>query len=325
MEFTVKDKMGNITNGKGHCYITDSSDKCGMPWIQQLPEMSRTAANYKSCKNVEIDSRKGIKKLKEQFEEVFPSGLELRNVIKNKLCLKTDAQPVFRKNRPVPFMDLARLDEEINRLEGEGIITQVDYSKCAAPIVFVKKAKGNIRLCGDCSTGLNDSLLLHQHPLPTSDYIFYKIEWWHTFYSDRPQLRPFADAYLQVEVEENSREMLTINTHHGIFRYNRLPFDLKSVPRIFQQIIDSMIVGLPGVAVYLDDVIVTGRTFEELTANLEILFERILKYGFHVRLVKSNFFMPKIKYLGFCVDEAGRHPDPDFDSSNYRNAGTKKY
>ena len=169
----------------------------------------------------------------------------------------------------------------------------MDHSQWAAPIVVVKKKNGRIRLCADFSTGLNDALQLHQHPLPTTEDIFSKLNGGQLF----TQI-DLAEAYLQVEVDEESKEMLTINTHRGLFRYNRLPFGVKSAPGIFQQIMDAMICGLEGVAAYLDDVIVTGRTDAEHRQNFEALFRRIREYGFHVRMEKCNFLMPQIRYLG---------------------------
>ena len=83
------------------------------------------------------------------------------------LQLKPDAHPIFKKKRPVPFAYVAALDEEIDRLLAEQVLSPVDYSAWAAPIVVVKKSNGTLRLCADFSTGLNDALMLHQHPLPT--------------------------------------------------------------------------------------------------------------------------------------------------------------
>ncbi|PIO76323.1 reverse transcriptase [Teladorsagia circumcincta] len=120
----------------------------------------------------------------------------------------------------------------------------------------------------------------------------------------------FADAYLQVEVDDEAKELLTIKTHRGLLRYNRLPFGVKSAPGIFQQIIDSMTCGLEGCAAYLNDVIVTGRNIEEHVANLETLFKRISDYGFRVRIEKCNFLMPQLRYLGNIIDATGRRPDP---------------
>ena len=181
----------------------------------------------------------------------------------------------------------------------------MDHSQWAAPIVAVRKANGSIRLCADFSTGLNDSLMLHRHPLPTMDDVFTKLNGGTVF----SQI-DFAEAYHQVEVTEKGKELLTINTHKGLFRYNRLPFGVKSAPGIFQQIIDTMITGLDGVAAYLDDVIVTGRTNEEHNTNLEALFDRILNYGFRIRIEKCHLLMTEITYLGNVISAAGRRPDP---------------
>ncbi|KIH46294.1 hypothetical protein ANCDUO_23656 [Ancylostoma duodenale] len=74
---------------------------------------------------------------------------------------------------------------------------------------------------------------------------------------------------------------------------------------------DPMICGLEGVAAYLDDMIVTGRTYKEHHRNLEALFGRIHEYGFRVRMEKCNFLMPQIRYPGCIIDKNGRHPDPE--------------
>ncbi|KAK6764580.1 hypothetical protein RB195_024779 [Necator americanus] len=191
-----------------------------------------------------------IADLKKQYAEVFKCGLG--KCVKNeaKLLLRDNALPVFKKKRPVPFASVPDLDAEIDRPVAEQVIFPVEHSEWTTSIVVVKKKSGQIRLCGDFSTGLNDALQLHQHPLPTAANVFTKLNGGQLF----TQI-DFAEAYLQVEVEEESKEMLTINTHRGLYRYNRLPFDVKSAPGIFKQIMDSMICGLKGVAAYLDDVI----------------------------------------------------------------------
>ncbi|VDL57185.1 unnamed protein product [Hymenolepis diminuta] len=78
-----------------------------------------------------------------------------------------------------------------------------------------------------------------------------------------------------------SREILTINTHRGLFKYTRLPSAIKTAPVIFQHIID-MISSLLGTAASLD-IIVVGEPEEELQGRIGKLLERIEKYGFHLR------------------------------------------
>ena len=67
-----------------------------------------------------------------------------------------------------------------------------------------------------------------------------------------------TETYLQVEVPAALRELLTINTHCGLFQCTRLPFGVKTAPAIFQQIMDTMLTGVEGAVSYLDDIIVVS-------------------------------------------------------------------
>ena len=120
-------------------------------------------------------------------------------------------------------------------------------------MVVVKKKTGDIRLCADYSTGLNEILQDHHHPLPTAEDIFTELNGG-VFFSTVD----LAEAYLQVEVTDECKKMLTINTPKGLFQYNRLPFGVKTAPATFQQMIDTMIAGVPNTAAYLDDIVVQG-------------------------------------------------------------------
>nr|CDJ91588.1 RNA-directed DNA polymerase (reverse transcriptase) domain containing protein [Haemonchus contortus] len=147
--------------------------------------------------------------------------------------------------------------------------------------------------------------MLHQHPLPTPDEVFTELKGSTTF----TQI-DFADAYFQIKVDDEAKALPTINTHRGLLRYNRLSFDVKSAPSIFQQIRDSMIYELEGCAAYLDDLMVIGRNIGEHVANLEALFKWTSDYGFRVRVDKCNFPMSQRQYLGNIIDSTGRQLDP---------------
>ncbi|VDO61477.1 unnamed protein product [Haemonchus placei] len=116
-----------------------------------------------------------------------------------------------------------RISQEIDRLVAGKVLTPVEHSDWAALVVVVQKKNGSIRLCADFSTGLNDALEQHQHPLPAPDDIFAKLNGGRYF----SQL-DLAEAYLQIEMGEESRQLLTINTHRGLYRLNRLSFGVKA-------------------------------------------------------------------------------------------------
>ncbi|XP_055634157.1 uncharacterized protein K02A2.6-like [Toxorhynchites rutilus septentrionalis] len=225
---------------------------------------------------------------------------------KVKLYLKPDVRPVYCPKRPVAYAAHPKVDAELQRLQDKGIISPVKFSDWATSIVVVRKSDNvSVRICGDYSTGLNNVLESDAHPLPHPDDVFADLAGCRYF----SQL-DLSDAYLQVEVEEESQKYLTINTHRGLFKYNRLPPGNKSAPGAFQRIIDSMVAGIPGVKPYLDDIMIAGRTKEEHDRSLHVVLERIKTYGFHLRIEKCRFGLSQIKFLGHIIDKGGLRPDP---------------
>ena len=56
-----------------------------------------------------------------------------------------------------------------------------------------------------------------------------------------------SQAYQQIELDEASKQFTVINTHKGLFTYNRLPFGTSSVPAIFQWVMESLLQDIPNV------------------------------------------------------------------------------
>ena len=235
------------------------------------------------------------------YRELFQDSLGCCTV-KAHLHVKPDAIPKFCKARSLPFAYRQAVETDLDRLVTEGVLEPISVSKWAAPIVVVPKPNGNVRLCADLSTGVNQSLDIDQYPLPKPNDLFVALNggvWFSKI--------DFSEAYLQVEIDDSSKELLVINTHKGLFRFNRLPFAVASAPSIFQKIMDQMLAGVEGVVCYLDDIIVTGRTKAEHLQRLNVVFARIEAFGFHVNKKKCIFLQNHVEYLGFVVDKHGVH------------------
>ena len=132
------------------------------------------------------------------------------------LQLRKDTHPVFRPKRPVAIAIEEIVNKDLDRLEGLGIISPVNYSDWAAPVLAVRKVNGQIRLCGDYSTSLNAALHPHEYPLLLPQDIFSKLARCKIF----TQL-DLSDGFLQVEIETGCWPLLTINTHRSLNHYNR--------------------------------------------------------------------------------------------------------
>ena len=86
-----------------------------------------------------------------------------------------------------------------------------------------------------------------------------------------------SHAYLQLPLDEGSRDYVTINTHKGLFRYTRSPYGISVAPSIFQRTLDSLLYGIPRVCIF--DILVTGKTREEHVANLRLVLKQLDQAG----------------------------------------------
>ena len=109
-------------------------------------------------------------------------------------------------------------------------------------------------------------------------------------------------------VDDNSKEFLTINTHKGLYRYNRLPYGVASSPGIFQRTMEGLLQGIPSTGVLLDNIIITGPSTEEHLDNIENVLRPLSEACLRLKAVKCQFMKPVLKCLRHRVHAEGFHP-----------------
>ena len=196
----------------------------------------------------------------------------------------------------------AKVEAELDRLEQEGTLTKVQHSDWATPIVPVLKKNGQVRICGDFKVTLNPMLKVDQYPLPKIDDIFANLNG--GLHYTKIDLR---QAYLQLEVEDDCKDLLTINTHRGLYRYNRMAFGIASAPAIWQRTIEQILNGIPGTQCILDDMIITGKSDDEHLQNLESVLKRLSEYNLKANLDKTEFLKDSVTFCGHVIDKEGLH------------------
>lgn len=92
-----------------------------------------------------------------------------------------------------------------------------------------------------------------------------------------------SQAYAQLCLSDESKKYTVINTHRGLFKYNRLIYGLSSSPGIFQRTIEQIFADIPKVGVFLDDVILTGRDDKEHLEILHRVLQRLQDYGLKIK------------------------------------------
>ena len=244
-----------------------------------------------------LEQERSVQEVLNKHGSVFTEEPGCLHGMEVKLNVDPNATPKFFKARTVPLAMKEKVEQELDNLQKMGIISRVEFSKWACPIVPVLKQNGNVRICGDFKVTINQACIAHHYPLPRVDELLASLAGGQ-FFSKLDLLQ----AYLQLPLEEDSEEFVTVNTHKGLFRYNRLPFGVSSAPSIFQQTIETLFKGVEGVLVYI---LITGSTLQEHLQTLDIVLEKLENSGLKLNKSKCRFLLPRIEYLGHVIDKDG--------------------
>jgi hypothetical protein len=119
-----------------------------------------------------IESDKEIQDLIQKHPHLFRSELGTLQGVEANIFITPNSQPRFYKPRPVAYAFKSKVEQELDCLQKEGVISPVQFSDWAAPIVPVIKSDGSIRICGDYSVTVNAVSKLDNYPLPKVDDLF---------------------------------------------------------------------------------------------------------------------------------------------------------
>lgn len=112
-------------------------------------------------------------------------------------------------------------------------------------------------------------------------------------------------GYLQVPLNPDSRNFTAFVTHMGVFRYTRMPFSLSSAPSCFQKIMATIFAGIPGVVVYLDNIVVHGGTSPLHDDHLSRVLGVLAEHNLTLNEEKYIFAAPAIEFVGLRLTANG--------------------
>ena len=194
----------------------------------------------------------------------------------------------------------------MTKVSKKGIWVPTPFNEYGTPVVPIRKVlqpgdkRTKLQVCGDYSVTVNPHLEMHRHPLPLPDDLVRKLSGGYYFMKI-----DLANAYNQIRLAPESQKRLTLSTHCGVLLQTRLPFGISSAPGYFQEIMEGITCDLKGVAVYLDDILVSGSNEEEHLKNLQSLLQRLQDKGLRCCQQKCVFAQPSVEYLGYTISKEG--------------------
>lgn len=235
--------------------------------------------------------------LLQEHKNLFSSrGSGIKDLI-GSLKLKEGAKLVFMKDRPVPYSLVKKVEKEYDRLVQSDILYPVSSTKWASPVVHVPKSDGSIRVCGDYKAKcIEDDV----HKLLNVQDMFPMLS----------QDGANPDTFSVTDLDEESTELLTINTPKSLFKSKRLCVSVKTATSQFQRVMDSTLSGIKGVMVRVDDILVaTSGGVTTHVGLIKQVFSRLAKLNVKLKNgPKCHFFQAQVKYMGHILSKQGISP-----------------
>ncbi|KAL4142448.1 hypothetical protein QTP88_004903 [Uroleucon formosanum] len=228
-----------------------------------------------------------VKAILKKYPNVFSEKLGTFKGYEISFTTRPGTTPKFFKHRPLPQALRIKVEAEIDRLLATNALIPVNHSEWATPVFPIFKGGGSVRLCGDFKITINPVLVGTESPLPKIEHLYAGIAG--AKYFSKIDLK---DAYQQLVLNDSSRALTIINTIKGLFRYTRVPFGLKSSASEFQKAIESITKKVEGVEVFIDDIIVSGRTMSEHNIRMEQLSIQLRRA--EARILKSLYDLLKM-------------------------------
>ncbi|KAJ9515656.1 hypothetical protein QJQ45_002705 [Haematococcus lacustris] len=249
-----------------------------------------------------------LKDLINEYSDVFApfNGLPPERPIGHTIPLqpgcKPPALPAYRMTQP----ELAEMKKQITAFLAQGII-EPSSSPYAAPVLFVKKKSGELRMCVDYRQ-LNKQTLKDQYPLPRIDDLFDKLAGCTVFSSLDLQA-----GYHQIRIPAEDVPKTAFRTPDGHYQYKVLCFGLTNAPATFQRVMNDSFADVINdcALVYLDDILVMSKTVDEHFVHLRRVLDLLRKHKFFAKLSKCEFMKTALKFLGHIVSDRGVAVDPD--------------
>ena len=248
-------------------------------------------------------------KWKNEFPTVFrdelPAGLPPQRQIEHVIELEPGKTPPLRGIYPCSPNELTEMKRQLTEMLEKGHI-RPSSSPYGAPVLFVKKKNGELRLCVDYRA-LNEITIKNRYPLPRIDEMMDRLAKAHFFSSI-----DLKSGYYQVRVVERDRCKTAFRTRYGHYEFCVMPFGLTNAPATFQRMMNDIFRQELDdfVVVFLDDILVYSSTAAQHEQHVRLVLQRLADASLVANGAKCTFAQTSVNFLGYVIGDGTMRPDP---------------
>ncbi len=234
------------------------------------------------------------------FPEDLPSGLPPIREVDHEIKILPESLPPSKMAYRISPADSKELRSQLDDLLKKGFIKS-SVSPYGAPVLFVRKKDGSVRMCIDYRS-LNRITLKNTCSMPRIDEVFDQLKGAKIF-----SKLDLTSGFHQIRVKESDVEKTAFNTKFGHFEFRVLPFGLTNAPATFMTLMRKVFLDFLDVfvCIFLDDILVYSKSEGDHLVHLKLVLERLRSNRLFAKLTKCQWFKTKIPFLGHIITDEG--------------------
>lgn len=258
------------------------------------------------------EERLNIEQICAKYSDIFHmpgDKLSTTNLLEHSITLKQNTSPVYVKPYRIPHSLKSEINSQVKNMLDNDIIEEAT-SEWSSPVLLVPKKTDRSnekkwRLVVDYRQ-LNNNITDDKFPLPNIIDILDSLSL--NYYFSKLDL---SQSYYQLKLNEESRKYTAFTTDK-MYQFKRCPMGLKTSPSVFSRLMTIAMAGInyKQAFIYLDDLVIIGKSVQDHAKNLLCVFERLRKVNLKLNPLKCEFLRKEIVYLGHKITSEGIVPDP---------------
>ncbi|KAL0559053.1 hypothetical protein IC582_003642 [Cucumis melo] len=256
----------------------------------------------------EVDVSLSSEPVVRDYPNVFPEGLPglpPHREVEFAIELEPGTVPISRAPYRMAPAELKELKVQLQELLDKGFI-RPSVSPWGAPVLFVKKKDGSMRLCIDYRE-LNKVTVKNRYPLPRIDDLFDQLQGATVF--SKIDLR---SGYHQLRIKDGDVPKTAFRSRYGHYEFIVMSFGLTNAPavfmdlmnRVFREFLDTFVI------MFIDDILIYSKTEAEHEEHLRIVLQTLRDNKLYAKFSKCEFWLKQVSFLGHVVSKAGVSVDP---------------